>query len=128
MLRSPADIYLAWLTTLAGHEFGHCQQAWLGGAKRCEWISAPGPYALGHIISIPGSEAAKLSAAGRQAVTAGGTVATVAGADQLKREIFEPVTRRGPRGRCLRCVNSIWPSMVWRRRSILRRSITRTTW
>ena len=86
LLRMPLDAYVAWLVTLTGHEFGHCQQAWLGGSRECHWVPAPGPYALGHIISIGDPE--RLSQPERQAVTAGGTQASVAAADVLKRDFF----------------------------------------
>lgn len=86
LARSPLDAYVAWLVTLTGHEFGHCQQAWLGGSHDCQWIAAPGPYALGHVIFV--GDAGSLSAAGRMSVTAGGTQASVAAADALKREMF----------------------------------------
>jgi hypothetical protein len=85
--KSAVDAFAAWLTTLAGHEFGHCQQAWLAGSQSCHWVGAPGPYALGHVISV--TDINHLSPAGQQAIIAGGTQATVAGADALKREIFE---------------------------------------
>jgi hypothetical protein len=51
-LKSPLDVYVAWLASLGSHEFGHCQQAWLAGSDDCHWIKAPGPYALGHIITV----------------------------------------------------------------------------
>ncbi len=84
--KAPLDVYVAWLATLGGHEFGHCQQAWLAGSHDCRWISAPGPYALGRIISV--GDGFRLSSAERMAVTTGGSEASVAGADALKREIF----------------------------------------
>jgi len=86
-LKSPLDVYVAWLASLGSHEFGHCQQAWLAGSDDCHWIKAPGPYALGHIITV--DDAGHLGAAGRMAVTAGGVHATIAGADALKRDMFE---------------------------------------
>jgi len=87
LARAPLDAYVAWLASVAGHEFGHCQQAWFAGSRECHWVSAPGPYALGHVISI--GDFGQLSPAGRQASTAGGTLASVVGADSLKREMFE---------------------------------------
>ena len=86
IVRVPLDAYVAWLVTVTGHEFGHCQQAWLGGSEDCRWISAPGPYALGHVISIGDFD--RLSPAERQASTAGGTQASVVGADMMKRDMF----------------------------------------
>jgi hypothetical protein len=85
--RAPLDVYVAWLATLASHEFGHCQQAWLGGSQDCHWVSAPGPYALGHIITV--GDAGHLTSAGRMATTAGGVQATIAGSLALKRELVE---------------------------------------
>lgn len=85
--KAPLDVYVAWLASLGSHEFGHCQQAWLAGSNDCHWISAPGPYALNHIITV--ADAGHLSASGRLAITAGGVQATVTAADALKREIFE---------------------------------------
>jgi hypothetical protein len=32
LAKAPLDAYVAWLVTLGGHEFGHCQQAWLAGS------------------------------------------------------------------------------------------------
>lgn len=86
LARAPLDGYVAWLTTLAGHELGHCQQAWLAGSEDCHWVTAPGPYALGHIVNV--GDIGRLSPAERQAVVAGGTEASVAGADALGREII----------------------------------------
>jgi hypothetical protein len=88
LIKSPMDAFAAWFTTLASHEFGHCQQAWLAGAHTCRWVKAPGPYSFGHVISVPRAEVSRMSPAGRQAMIAGGTQATVAGADALKREVF----------------------------------------
>ena len=85
--RAPLDAYVAWLAALGSHEFGHCQQAWLGGSHDCHWVSASGPYALGHIITV--DDAGRLAPAGRMAVTAGGVQATIAGALALKRELVE---------------------------------------
>jgi hypothetical protein len=85
--RAPLDAYVAWLAALGSHEFGHCQQAWLGGSQDCHWVSAPGPYALGHIITV--DDAGRLTSAGRMATTAGGVQATIAGSLQLKRELVE---------------------------------------
>ena len=86
LAKAPLDAYVAWLVTLGGHEFGHCQQAWLGGSEDCHWVPAQGPYALGHIITV--GDAIKLTAQERQAVTTGGTEASVAGAASLKREVM----------------------------------------
>ena len=86
LVRLPLDAYVAWLVTVTGHEFGHCQQAWLGGSEDCRWVPAPGPYALGHVISI--GDFGRLSPAARQASTAGGTQASVVGADMMKRDMF----------------------------------------
>jgi hypothetical protein len=86
-LKSPLDVSVAWLAALGSHEFGHCQQAWLAGSSECHWVTAPGPYALGHIISV--DDAGRLTPAGRMAVTAGGVQATVTAADALKRDLFE---------------------------------------
>ncbi|HEX5068806.1 MAG TPA: hypothetical protein VFV78_01220 [Vicinamibacterales bacterium] len=85
--QAPLDVYVAWLATLGSHEFGHCQQAWLAGSEDCHWIRAPGPYALGHIITV--GDAGRLGAAGRMTITTGGVQATIAAADALKRDIFE---------------------------------------
>jgi hypothetical protein len=52
----------------------------------CHWVSAEGPYALGHIITV--GDAITLTPAGRQAVTTGGTEASVAGAAALKAEVM----------------------------------------
>jgi len=87
VLKSPLDLYVAWLATVGSHEFGHCQQAWLAGSTECHWVTAPGPYALGHIITV--NDAGTLTSAGRMAITTGGVEATLAGADMLKRDIFE---------------------------------------
>lgn len=86
-LKSPLDVYVAWLAALGSHEFGHCQQAWLAGSQDCHWVRAPGPYALGHIINV--GDAGRLGAAGRMAVTTGGVQSTIAAADSLKRDMFE---------------------------------------
>ena len=86
ILKTPGDVYVAWLATLLGHEFGHCQRAWLAGSRDCHWVSAPGPYALGHIISV--GDAGQLSAAGRLGITAGGVQSSVVGADDVRREMF----------------------------------------
>lgn len=102
LAKAPLDVYVAWLATLAGHEFGHCQQAWLAGSQDCHWVSANGPYALGHIITV--GDASRLSPAGRQAVTAGGTTASIAGADAQKRELM--ATRE--------TAWSAWPLLVMR--------------
>lgn len=86
LARAPLDVFVAWLTTVTGHEFGHCQHAWLAGSTDCHWVSAPGPYALGHIITV--NDAGSLTSAGRQSITTGGTESSIAGADAMKREIF----------------------------------------
>lgn len=89
LLKAPADLGAAWVTTLAGHELGHFEAAWLAGAQHVSWVPAPGPYALGHITEVSGEDWAKMTPAGRQAFHAGGTMATQAASAALTRSMFE---------------------------------------
>jgi hypothetical protein len=86
LAKAPLDVYVAWLTTIAAHEFGHCQQAWFAGSRDCHWIRNDGPYALGHIILV--GDSFRLMPAEAQAITAGGTTASIAGVDAQKRELM----------------------------------------
>lgn len=87
--KAPLDLGLAWTTTLAGHELGHFESAWLAGAKDVSWAKADGPYAFGRITEIASADWARMSPAGRQAFNAGGTMATQAAAAALRASIFE---------------------------------------
>lgn len=85
--KAPVDMFLAWTAVLAGHELGHFEQGWLGGAKDIDYVSAPGPYAFGRITQI--QDAGAMGPAGLQAFYAGGVQASQAAAAQLRRDIFE---------------------------------------
>lgn len=87
--KAPLDLGLAWTTTLAGHELGHFESAWLAGAKNVSWAKADGPYAFGRITEIASADWARMSPAGRQAFNAGGTMATQAAAAALRSSMFE---------------------------------------
>lgn len=87
--KAPLDLGLAWTTTLAGHELGHFESAWLAGAKNVSWAKADGPYAFGRITEVASEDWARMSAAGRQAFNAGGTMATQAAAAALRSSLFE---------------------------------------
>lgn len=87
--KAPLDLGVAWTTTLAGHELGHFEAAWLAGAKNVSWAKADGPYAFGRITEVASEDWSRMSAAGRQAFNAGGTMATQAAAAALRASIFE---------------------------------------
>ncbi|MCM2304921.1 MAG: hypothetical protein NDJ72_09480 [Elusimicrobia bacterium] len=87
--KAPVDLGLAWTTTLAGHELGHFEAAWLAGAKDVSWAKADGPYAFGRITEVASEDWARMSKAGRQAFNAGGTMATQAAAAALRSSMFE---------------------------------------
>lgn len=87
--KAPLDLGVAWTTTLAGHELGHFEAAWLAGADKVSWAKADGPYAFGRITEVASEDWSRMSAAGRQAFHAGGTMATQAAGAALRASIFE---------------------------------------
>lgn len=87
--KAPLDLGVAWTATLAGHELGHFESAWLAGAKNVAWARADGPYAFGRITEVASEDWSRMSEAGRQAFNAGGTMATQAAAAALRASIFE---------------------------------------
>ena len=89
LVKSPVDLFLGQVGTLAGHELGHFEYAWLGGAKDVAYVPAPGPYAFGRITEVGADDWAKMSPAARQAFYAGGVQASQAAAAQLRRDLFE---------------------------------------
>lgn len=89
LAKAPVDLGLAWTTTLAGHELGHFESAWLAGAENVTFAKADGPYAFGRITEVASEDWARMSPAGRQAFNAGGTMATQAAAAALRASIFE---------------------------------------
>ncbi|MBI2789869.1 MAG: hypothetical protein HYX59_14435 [Elusimicrobia bacterium] len=87
--KAPLDLGVAWTTTLAGHELGHFEAAWLAGAKNVSWAKADGNYAFGRITEVASGDWSRMSAAGRQAFNAGGIMATQAAAAALRSSLFE---------------------------------------
>lgn len=87
-IKSVADLVFARTLTVANHEIGHAEKAYLGGARDIAWVKRKGGFAFGRVLEVGHEDYMRMSPAQRQAFIAGGTLAVQASVDAMRRRLL----------------------------------------